>query len=103
MRIALACLFAVTLAGCAGLLTPPVTVTARPEGLEIALQGYRFLLSGRHEVRIETIAAGEGFLYRVDGHEIRVRPERGVVLDGRPLDLQPGELHRLPPPAAGSS
>lgn len=77
-----------------------VTVSSRPEGLELDLRGYRFLLRGVYSARVGEVNVGDGVLYRVNDHEILLRTGgREVLLDGAAIDVEPEEIYEILAPA----
>jgi phage gp45-like len=56
-----------------------------------------------YELDLSVRNAGDGVLYRLNGHEILVITNREIRLDGRALDLGPGEVHEVPSPGASPS
>ncbi len=81
--------------GCASFY-PPVEIASRSEGLEVEVQGFRFLFSGVHEIALRVTSAGDGMLYTVNDREIFIRTGRQVVLDGEVIEIQPGEVRIIP-------
>ena len=86
-------LFAVLLAGSGcGTLFTQVGVVSRPEGLEMDLQGYRFLFRGVYSVRISATNVGDGMLYTVNDHEVFIQTGRDVLVDNQVVDAVLGEV-----------
>jgi hypothetical protein len=85
--------------GCAAVSTN-LHVESRPEGLAVDLQGYRFLLRDVHELNLSVRNAGEGVLYRLNGHEVLIVTNREIRVDGQALDLGPGQVHEILSPRA---
>ena len=87
--------------GCAAVATD-LRVESRPEGLALDLQGFRFLFRDVYDLEVRVRNAGDGVLYRLNGHEILIVTGREVRLDGRALDLEPGEVHEILPPRSSA-
>jgi len=74
-----------------------IKVETRPQGLEVQLMGYRFLLHNVYALDIQIQNAGDGMLYKLNDVEILVITGREVFVDGKAVILEPGARAEILP------
>lgn len=72
-------------------------VETRPQGLEVQLMGYRFLLHDVYALDVQMQNAGDGMLFKLNDVEILVITGREVFVDGKAVNLQPGARAEILP------
>lgn len=95
-------LILVILAGC-GTFDAKFRVSSRPEGLEVDLEGYRLLLREVYHLDVHVQNVGDGIHFDLNDRAVFIRTGREILLDGVPLEMQPGEVREVRPLAAKSA
>ncbi len=92
-------LILLVLVGC-GTFDAKFRVSSRPEGLEVDLQGYRLLLRNVYHLDVRVQNVGDGIHFDLNDRAVFIRTGREILLDGVPLEMEPGEVREVQPVAA---
>jgi len=86
----------ILLSGCLS-TSASLHVETQPQGLEVQLMGYRFLLQDVYGLEVRIQGAGDGMLYKLNDVEILIITGREVFVDGKSVDMQPGDRVEILP------